>query len=511
MSANIENIEYRSLLELNLLQVNTIPKLILQNPYRILGVYANSSQKEIVGNKGKATAFIKVGKPIEFPLDLNGVLPPLSRTIEMFDEAEAHLAIAKEKLLYAQFWFLKKTPLDDIAFNHLLQGNLDEALSIWGKQDNPSSIQNRVVCYFIIGDITHALSLAKQLYVKCGDTYINNVDASSTLQMSTSELEHLFLDALGEDVGMMQLMEIVSNAEWKSYIGEKLVSPLISKISSEVERAKKVDHKIATARKDAGKKLIDNTKESLKQLQSVLSRTDSQYQMIADKLGLEILQCGIDYYNNTEEDDAAITAMNLQKYAQSVVVGTLAKQRCDENVKILKKIIDNLPPKDVRIEVKAIHAQLELATKSSSTIYNAQRLLENTKIHLQSMKNKLGSQNGFYLKTSTLVVQIALSNVIQEVNDAQRNPFMGLGWPNGSNLSIGRLKDAVREAWKVTLLMDGFDIESSFKEHYKKNRNTLKSMCNQLDIPTSEDHTGCVIGSVIIIVIFIISCIANCH
>ena len=60
MPTNIENIEYRSLLELNLLQVNTIPKLILQNPYRILGVYANSSQKEIVGNKGKATAFIKV-------------------------------------------------------------------------------------------------------------------------------------------------------------------------------------------------------------------------------------------------------------------------------------------------------------------------------------------------------------------------------------------------------------------------------------------------------------------
>lgn len=148
----------------------------------------------------------------------------------------------------------------------------------------------------------------------------------------------------------------------KLYWG-KPVSPLISKISSEVERAKKVDRKNATARKDAGKKLIDNTKESLKQLQSVLSRTDSQYQMIADKLGLEILQCGIDYYNNTEEDDAAITAMNLQKYAQSVVVGTLAKQRCDENVKILKKIIDNLPPKDVRIEVKAIHAQLELATK----------------------------------------------------------------------------------------------------------------------------------------------------
>lgn len=34
--------------------------------------------------------------------------------------------------------------------------------------------------------------------------------------------------------------------------------------------------------------------------------------MIADKLGIEILQCGIDYYNGADATDAARNAMILQ-------------------------------------------------------------------------------------------------------------------------------------------------------------------------------------------------------
>ena len=39
--------------------------------------------------------------------------------------------------------------------------------------------------------------------------------------------------------------------------------------------------------------------------------------------------------------------MKMQKYAQSIVVGTLARQRCEENVKILQRMIDELPPREV--------------------------------------------------------------------------------------------------------------------------------------------------------------------
>lgn len=467
--------------------MDAIPKIVLQNPFRILGVYANSAKKDVVANKGKATAFLKVNRPVEFPLDLKGILPPLTRTLDSMNEAEAHLAIAKEQIKYAQFWFLKMTPLDEIAFNHLFAEKIDEAISIWSKQDTISSLQNKMICYLIKNSTSGAISIAQQLYGKFGDGYIEKIDSSCTLKITGTELRNLFIDSLGESVGIMNLLNVATDAEWKSYISSQTVGPLINKISSEVEKTKKVDHKDPNARINAARKLVTNTKEPYSQLKILLPSSDPQFQMIADKLGLEILQCGIDYFNNSEDEDAPHTAMKMQKYAQSIVVGTLAKQRCEENVKILQKIIDELPPKEVMAEDRAIKAELSKFVRLPDKISYAVTLLNNTKPHLQTIKNKLGATNNYYLKLSTQIVGNALHNVVEEVNAVQNDPQIAVRLQLGLGLdstSLSRLKDAFREAWKATTIMDGFDLEPNFKSHYNDNRNTLKSMCNQLGIST---------------------------
>lgn len=468
--------------------MDTAPKIVLQNPYRILGVYANSPKKDIVANKGRATAFLKVNRPVEYPLDLKGILPAPNRTLDLMNEAEAHLAIAKEQIKYAQFWFLQKmSPLDDIAFNHLLAGNMAGAIEIWSKQESISSLQNKLVCYIIESKQELAIKTAEKLYEKFGNDYISKVDANCTLQMTATDLLHQFIDFIGEEIGMQKLLGFDLGAETKAYISSQTIGPLINKISSEVDKAKKVDHKDPKARIEAARKLVANTKEAFSQLKSILPATDSQYQMIADKLGLEILQCGIDYFNNSEDDDAPHTAMKMQKYAKSIVVGTLAKQRCEENVKILQKIIDELPPKEVMAEDKAIKAELSKFVRLPDKISYAVILLNNTKPHLQSIKQKLGSTNAYYLKLSTQIVGNALHNIVEEVNAVHNDPQIAFRLQLGGGLdptSMDKIKSAVREAWKATTIMDDFDLESDFKSHYNENRNTLKSMCNQMGIST---------------------------
>ena len=468
--------------------MDTVPKIVLQNPYRILGVYANATKKDIVANKGKATAFLKVNKAVEYPLDLKGILPAPNRTLDLMNEAEAHLAIAKEQIKYAQFWFLQKmSPLDDIAFNHLLAGNMTGAVEIWSKQESLSSLQNRLVCYLIENKLELAIKTAEKLYEKFGNDYISKVDANCTLQMTADDLLHQFVDSLGEEIGMQPLFGFTLGEDTKAYISSQAIAPLINKISSEVDKTKKVDHKDPKARIEAARKLVKNTKEAFSQLKSVLPATDSQYQMIADKLGLEILQCGIDYFNNSEDDDAPHTAMKMQKYAQSIVVGTLAKQRCAENVKILQKIINELPPTEVKAEDKAIKAELSKFVRLPDKISYAVNLLNNTKPHLQSIKQKLGSTNAYYLKLSTQIVGNALHNIVEEVNSVQNDPQIAFRLQLGIGLdpsSMDKIKSAVREAWKATTIMDDFDLEPDFRPHYNENRNTLKSMCNQMGIST---------------------------
>ena len=38
----------------------SVPEIILDNPFRVLGVYANSSYREIVAGVSKATKFMEV-------------------------------------------------------------------------------------------------------------------------------------------------------------------------------------------------------------------------------------------------------------------------------------------------------------------------------------------------------------------------------------------------------------------------------------------------------------------
>ena len=461
--------------------MDTIPKIVLENPYRILGVYANSPKKDIVANKGRATAFLRVGKAVEYPLDLKGLLPSISRTLEMFDKAEAHLAIAKEQISYAQFWFLKMTPLDDVAFNHLIAGDMAGAKEIWSKQESLSSLQNKLVCYLIENKPWLALKTAEKLYEKFGDIYINKVDANSTLQMTGIELLHQFIDILGAEVGMQKLLGYELGEETKAYISSQTIGPLISKISAEVERAKKVDHKDSKARLEAARNLVRNTKELFAQLRQLLPANNAQFIIIADKLGLEILQCGIDYFNNSNDEGRHHTAMKVQKYALSVVEGNLAKQRCEENVNILQGLIDKLPPKEVKKEQEHLLQLIALFTMFPANVDGVLQFLKDTCSDLVRIKEKLGKTNAFYIQQATLVAQVALSKSIDALNEVQDKELPKLDGLSRST-AIENLSHAFATSWKTMLWIELIEADDDFKTNRLiPNKKALKKILDQVD------------------------------
>ncbi len=509
-------------------------KIIDNNPFRVLGVYANSKRQEILSNKGKASAFIRVGKPVEFPLDLKGLLPVLNRTLELMNEAESHLSIAKEQIKYAQFWFLQKlTPLDDIAFNHLLAGNVTGAVEIWSKQDSISSLQNKIVCYLCENKIELAVKTAEKLYLQYGDEYIDKVDANCTLQMSSTELLHQFIDSLGEELGMHTLVNYEFGTETQAYISTQTVGPLISKISVEIEKTKKVDHKNSKARIDAARKLVTATKESFTQLKGILKANDPQFVMIADKLGLEILQCGIDYFNNSDEDDRHEVAMKMQKHALSVVVGKLAKQRCEENVKILQKLIDELPPREIVYEYNSLMELianfvnppkketaegvtiLKTPRYLSSLFYDVvgPRLPDNSKDIIDfinqirplvvSMKEKIGSNESHYIEICSLIGNVAIAKSVESLNKAQevlnewgekaqravtdiynsrsRNAI------SHYNSLLSSFKTMVANTWDALQLIGLMDVSAEFRSNrLNPNKDALKSIAASINVSLSK-------------------------
>ena len=466
--------------------------ILRNNPYRLLGVYSNSPTKERLANHNRMKAFLKVGKPVSFPLDLSQYLSAIKRTEASVMDAEAQLTLPKDQLLYAQFWFVKATHLDEVAFNHLFAGEIDKAEEIWQKKDTASSLQNRIVCALMHEDYRSAITCAESLY---GNPLYSNQFVSAILgtdgNADIGSLAFRFLDVLCDEVGANQLLPFIDDDAWKSHVEEKAVKPLVDNIQDAIAIAKKSKEKGAEARLNAGEALRENTKSAFQQLRGFLSATDLQYQMIADKLGLEILQCGIDYFNGSDEPEAAHKAMDLQKYAQSIVVGQMAKDRCEENVDILQKIIEALPPSEVLAEDCAIKEELRKYCKLPDEICYAVTLLNKTKPHLQAIKNKLGSNNKYYLKISTQIVSNALHNLIEEVNAAQKQ-------------ATSETKKALREAWKTTLIMDTFDMEQDFKNNrYASNRSVLKDLYERYNV-TSHPYIA---ATVLMILSLIIGCI----
>ncbi len=454
-------------------------KIIEENPYRFLGVYSNSPMRERVTNQGKIKAFLKVGKPVSFPLDLTCLLPPIVRTEQSMADANAQLTLPNDQIKFAQFWWMKITPFDEIAFNHLMSGDIDMAQSIWAKKKDMSSLQNRVVVALIQQKWEDAVNLATDLYSQYGSTFSAAILGNTSSADSTT-LGHTFIDNLLENgIDASTLLTLTSNEEWKGYLKDKSINPLIDKINTAIASAKATRGQGPDARLLAGQKLMESTKNDLAQLRKLLTTNAIRYQTLADKLGIEILQCGIDYYNNTKDDDCARKAYEIQKYASTIVVGSLAKDRCNENVKILEEIIAELPPEEVMPLYHAIIGELLKFQQSPQKIANATTLLKTSKPYLMKMKGVIGSSNKAYIDLSTRVVNNALQALIAEINSYQNTPLV---------YQTNGFKGVLQDAWEMIFHMDSFDMDSSFKSYYIGNKIILKNMCDRAGISTSNHN-----------------------
>ncbi len=475
-------------------------KIIQNNPYRFLGVCSNAPVRERLANINRLKAFLKVGRPVSFPMDMNGSLPPITRTVEGLDQANNSINLPQDQLKYALFWFANSNPIDKMALEYLQKGNKAKALELWGKKDNFSSLLNRATLAFADGDeggaighvtrVVHDGSYRKALLEAIG---------GSTFQMQEDEMAQLLVETLLEEMPAQRLSGLFAQhsaaADYTTLLKSKTVGQSITAINTAIAAAKNTEKGNADAQLRAGQKLMDSTKAELQTVRSTLGASDMQYQMVADNLARQILQCGINYYNHTSEDDdvSIDKAMTLQEYALNIAVGKLTRDRCQENVDILKEKKKRLPPPAVKEEVKAILNQLSIFCKLPDKIEHSLTLLSKAKEHLQSMRRKLGKTDEYYLRISSLVVNNALHNLIEEVNATQNRPIVTAS-------DIFAIKYVVDQAWMATLIMDDFDKDAPTQERYSTNRATLQKLHSQLastGSSSSSSSDGCYIATMV--------------
>ncbi len=497
--------------------------VVINNPFRSLGVYSNSKQVDIIRNLSRIKAFVNVGKTVQFPSDMEALLPHIERSMDSVQSAVSALNLSVDRIHYALFWFCSVNEDDNSGLGFLQNGDIAGALSQFEHKESFSSIINAAILHLIKEDYSHALDLYSTLiHDEANRQQFCNAICDDTFELPESDLSHLLLDELISELGAKRLLSYLSNNDDASYVKQVAIQEPMASISAEISKAKKVSATDSVASMSAGKELISSTKKALADIKSIVGANDAMYLSVADNLAKQILQCGINYYNNSNDYDRAKQAAGLQKYALDLAQGKLIKDRCQKNYDILLKAIDELPPESISQEVSSIMSAIKEFVSKPDLIKHSLNLVQTCSAHLKKIETSLGKKNESYLKYATLVANNAIHNVIEEVNHAQSqlsdenidlitmrrmaekrrddydDPFgrLSLGGLY-SRTSILDSEDFVRrtvryelladyrevlsQAWLVIKHLDKFSYEDSFyKERYLPNKTTLRKLCKQV-------------------------------
>ena len=495
--------------------------IIKNNPYRILGILVGTSGKDEHSKAKKLKMYVEAEQEVPEDFSFN-VLGELDRSLQNIDAAISKLTLNKNRVEAALFWFYKGNDItDEPTFDAIKSSEEDakNAVKTWTKlasaEDvttrNASAFQNISTYYLNAAFSKTAISksnLEKGVTLKLkflqSDFFGDFLELStdSTYKVTYKELQVRLLDEVYDEIENNEpkllgwYLELITKIEFaaKQEYLSVIISKPIEQLNKKVEETKESRKANPIKAYDEGAKLYKREKGNLFLIENVLGKNNIQYSSVADKVAAEILQCGIAYFKKCKDTktDPSVKSMELFKIAETIAVGSIARQKIEENIENLEEWIEEKPEREknklIEVDLKGLFEVIKQYDDRTENIENAKTLLIKSKPHLTNIKNVLGVTDVLYLQLSTRVVSQAQSYVIEEVNKAQED--FSLKAANNRYGSILLLKSVLRSGWEVTNLIGDFDMELDFKvNRFNLNKEALRSLCNQLDISTTSTST----------------------
>lgn len=335
-------------------------KLIQDNPYRIAGILANSSEKELQKQKSKITKYASIGKKVDSEYDFP-FLGVVDRSENSINKAFSGIEQNQDKVTHSLFWFLNISSIDEIAIKHLIVGDREKGIEQWEKVTNGKEITPKNFSYFnnigtlkLLGNSNAELKEGIEVKIKLIESnsftdFVHTV-ADQTYTIDNQKQVEKFIDAVlkqfkGKYSGAETLALFSNcNGTTQKYLSQKFTEEPIHKIENHIEKCKKNRKAKKSNSYDFGINLFTNTKDDLSLLRSLLGTNDLNYISIADQLANEIMQCGIDYFNECQESNSSENylefSQKLTKLADEIAVGKMAKDRAKDSIASLEEMKD---------------------------------------------------------------------------------------------------------------------------------------------------------------------------
>ncbi len=508
--------------------------IIKNNPFRILGLPANSSERELQKRIAIVKRFADVGQSKEFDYDFS-FLGEFNRSIDEVQKASSRIEQMPQKVHNALFWFTEKGKIDETAINYLKENNIEKATEIWQKTLKEEVTDKNYLSYanlstLLIGIASTNGSVKKdllqqgiQLKGKLLNSenlqhFISDITGNGTIA-ETDKLNSEFINEILTltktyiSKGQLTQREILSffstfPASVIKAVSSKFSETHVFNIENEIEKTS--ERRNATPRNagEQGEELYKKTKVDITELKNIFGKDNIQFQMVANKLANEILQCSIDFFNTHREEDGEFDpgddALRIAKLANTVGASGQIKERIIESMQSIQEWVDGKEKRKegekIKEDIDFVVSKLKSFQNQSNSISNARNLVSNCKPKLLNIKNIVGYNNEIYLHLSSGVANNALGMIIDIVNREQE----ALQYDKSK---IFTLKETLNNAVTAINEIGSLDMVSELRTRYNTNKVAIGNISSQLNQvvnqisnasrSSSSSSSGCYIATMV--------------
>lgn len=456
-------------------------QFIINNPYRILGLTANSSSREVAKRLSDLETFAEFGKTKKYALDL-AELSPLIRTVESIKQAAKDIESDRDRLVYSFFWFAKVDSVDELAIECIENNNIEKAYEIWeqqiAKNGNASKFSwrlNHTVISLLrsqttdfdssnfelaledLGYLTNENFDEVKEYVFGGNAV--NIDIDQVNKKIINEILKFVSDLENQPYGEYCIGLI--NEFWsfspssKDYLQTKLFAPCINQIKTTIQNSQQL--------RDANNSssiIQYNGLDEVEDLIYEIKEFSDNYkiQSIINEYTNEVRICSLYAYNQADNLDLAY---ELITWAEELPSYGKVTQDIERNKKELVDLIEN----DKFEEAYAIITNY--IKQDLHSIDGARKVLNVFKVELENVD----VHNEMYYTVSSFCVTKILNYLIDEFNQAS----VCLG--NDKNLeSFYRVTVSVSD---IMAKLRTFETNAEVKERLENSYQNIRSQVDE--------------------------------
>ncbi|MDR0371742.1 MAG: hypothetical protein LBH80_07840 [Prevotellaceae bacterium] len=421
---------------------------ILNNPYRTLGLLAGASAREINTRVNRLRMYIeaKVEVPKNEDFGFLEAMGKPKRTDTSVDKAKAELNLDNDKISHALFWFWKGNDItDEPAFDALKDLDADTAIEIWQKLTHKGEVTERNSSAFLnLSSLLLYLGMSRKTinkaYFEKGlrlkiqflespffKDFVKKI-GGETVRIEVVELEHWFLNQTLHDsektkgLTPAKMAEILLEQTFKAKKDflKECSDALAKEIEDKVKTCSDKRSKTPEKANILGDELYSSVYSDLRSLEKIVGKNNLTYSNAADAVAEEILQCSIDFYNKSKNQDTeklplleALNKVIEQPRAKTISNAQMLLAEAKPHLNKLKMTIDAKKKKGSINERKTALMLLEKAHSIAVGHAVKQRCEENKKRLPNNQEEP--DFNTIYLNQSIRVADSALGMAFEEI------------------------------------------------------------------------------------------------